>query len=62
MRPGTFVQILYPPYAEGAFGVITARESPDRWLVSIPEDDLRSEPLLLSLREPELRLAEVVIG
>lgn len=53
IRPGTSVQVLYPPYVEGAWGVIMARESRERWLVSIPEDDLRPEPLVLSLREPE---------
>lgn len=53
VQPGTSVQVLYPPYVEGALGVITARESRERWLISIPEDDLRPEPLLLSLREPE---------
>lgn len=55
ISPGISVQVLYPPYVEGALGVIQARESSERWLVSVPEDDLRPEPLLLSLREPEFR-------
>lgn len=55
IKLGISVQVLYPPYVEGALGVVTAQESPERWLVSIPEDDLRPEPLLLSLREPEFR-------
>ncbi|MDX2273146.1 MAG: hypothetical protein NW237_14515 [Cyanobacteriota bacterium] len=55
--PGTAVEVLYPPYAQGSVGVIAARENAERWLVSIPSNDLNQEPLLLSLHELELQLA-----
>ncbi len=61
IQPGTSVQVLYPPYVKGAVGVVTARESRERWLVSVPEDDLRPEPLLLSLRELEFQTMGVGI-
>ncbi len=57
LAPGIQVQVLYPDYVRGSIGVITARENAERWLVSIPENHLTPEPLLLSLMEPEIRLA-----
>lgn len=49
--PGMWVRVLYPPYVQGALGMITARENAERWLVTIPGDP---EGLLLSLAVPEL--------
>ncbi|MEN9238815.1 MAG: hypothetical protein Q6K80_11420 [Thermostichus sp. DG_1_6_bins_120] len=49
--PGMWVRVLYPPYARGALGMITARENTERWLVRIPGDP---EGLLLSLAALEL--------
>ncbi|MEN9231700.1 MAG: hypothetical protein Q6L68_12410 [Thermostichus sp. DG02_5_bins_236] len=53
LAPGMWVRVLYPPYAQGALGIVTARENADRWLVTIPGDP-QGEGLLLSLSAPEL--------
>ncbi|MEN9226080.1 MAG: hypothetical protein Q6L60_04665 [Thermostichus sp. HHBFW_bins_43] len=50
--PGMRVQVLYPPYVQGALGILTARENADRWLVTIPSDH-QGEGVLLSLSAPE---------